>query len=128
MPQQFSLPDKDSVLTWLTATAFSLFFGEIVGPVLAHHPLPLLMFPVPFLIYYAILSGVFTVVVTRSARLALAFMFLYGVSAELLLFHTIQGISDIPGILFFGLFYVFLFGMPVFIVKIARMVDRRKTL
>jgi hypothetical protein len=41
----------------------------------------------------------------------------YGIAVELLLFKNIRGITDIPGVLFFGLFYVFLFGTPVWIVK-----------
>jgi hypothetical protein len=81
------------------------------------HSLPVLQYPLAFLIYYGILSGIFAVLVTRSVPLSLVVFFLYGVAAELLLFGNIRGISDIPGILFFGLFYLFLFGMPVWIVK-----------
>jgi hypothetical protein len=105
------------VLYWATATAFSILFGEIVGPLLAHHPLPILQHPLAFLIYYAILSAVFAIIVPRSVQASLIVFFVYGIAAELLLFKNIRGITDILGVLFFGLFYVFLFGTPVWIVK-----------
>jgi hypothetical protein len=108
---------RDQVLYWATATVFSILFGEIISPMLAHHPLPILQYPVAFLIYYAILSAVFAIIVQRSVQASLIVFFVYGVVAELLLFNNIRGITDIPGILFFGLFYVFLFGTPIWIAR-----------
>lgn len=108
---------RDQVLYWATATAFSILFGEIIGPLLAHHPLPVLQYPVAFIAYYAILSAVFAIIVQRSVQVSLIVFFVYGVVAELLLFQNIRGITDIPGILFFGLYYVFLFGTPLWIVQ-----------
>jgi len=55
--------------------------------------------------------------VTRSVPLSLVVFFFYGIAAELLLFDNISGIMDLPGMLFFGTFYVFLFGTPIWIAK-----------
>lgn len=104
-------------LYWVTATPFSIFFGEFAGPLLARHPLPILIYPLPLVVYYAIVSGIFSLLVTRSARCALIVFFAYGIAAELFLFGTIGGVGDSAGILFFGLFYVFLFGTPVWISR-----------
>ncbi len=111
---------RDQVLYWVTATAFSILFGEIIGPLLAGNPLIILQYPVAFLIYYAIISAGFAMIIRRSLQASLIVFFVYGVVAELLLFKNIRGITDIPGILFFGFFYVFLFGTPLWIVQIFR--------
>ena len=99
------------------ALLFSLFFGEIIGPSIAGNPLPLLQFPVQFIIYYFILSLIFGWLFKKLGRWNLIIIFLYADLAEWLLFHNIKGPTDIPGILFFGFFYLFLFGVPYWISK-----------
>jgi len=108
---------KEMVLYWITATVFSILSGEIAGLPLARHPLPILEYPVAFIIYYGMLSGIFAALIARSVPISLVVFFLYGIAAELLLFNNIAGITDILGVLFFGAFYVFIFGTPVWIVK-----------
>jgi len=95
---------KEMVLYWITATVFSILSGEIAGPLLARHPLPILEYPVAFITYYGILSAVFAALVTRSVPLSLVVFFLFGIAAELLLFDNIGSIMDLPGMLFFGTF------------------------
>ena len=117
MTTKAHLGRREQVRYWATATAFSVLFGEIVGPLLAHHPLPILQHPIGFAVYYAALAGAFSLLVVRSVRLSLGAAFVYGVVAEWLLFGNVRGITDDPGILFFGFFYVFLFGTPIWIAR-----------
>ncbi|MEW5996141.1 MAG: hypothetical protein AB1657_00920 [Candidatus Micrarchaeota archaeon] len=102
---------------WIIAWIFSILFGEIIGPLLAGHALPLLSYPLFMIVYYGALSLIFSLVVQRLGKSSLAVFFVYGVLAELFLFHNITGFTDIAGILFFGAFYVFLFGVPIWITK-----------
>lgn len=95
-----------------SAWAFSVLFGEVIGPLIAHHSLPLLQFPVQFLIYYFVLAFFLGWCFKKFGRWALVLIFAYGVLAEWLLFGNIHGPTDSAGILFFGLFYLFLFGVP----------------
>ena len=100
---------------WIIAWAFSILLGEIAGPLIAGHPLPLLLYPLQFIVYYGALSLLFSFAVQKLGKLSLAIFFLYGVLAEMLLFHNISGPGDILGMLFFGSFYAFLFGAPIWI-------------
>jgi hypothetical protein len=43
--------------------------------------------------------------------------FCFGVIAEMLVFGNIRGPTDLPGILFFGIQYIALFGTPYLITK-----------
>jgi hypothetical protein len=105
------------VLYWITATVFSILCGEIAGPLLARHPLPILEHTAAFITYYRILSAIFAMLLTRSVPLSLVVFFFYGIAAELLLFNNIGGVTDMSAMLFFGTFYVFLFGTPIWIAK-----------
>ncbi|MFA5411768.1 MAG: hypothetical protein WC350_00250 [Candidatus Micrarchaeia archaeon] len=102
---------------WIAAWVFSILFGEIVGPLLASHALPILLYPLQMIAYYGAISLIFAFIASKLGKLALAVFFFYGVLAEMFLFHNITGPTDIPGILFFGAFYVFLFGIPIWITK-----------
>jgi hypothetical protein len=103
---------------WASAFVFSILFGEIIGPLIAGHALPLFQFFIPFVIYYGLLSFVFALFANRiKVWKSLAIFFVYGVIAEMLLFKNVKGIFDIAGILFFGLFYVFLFGVPLWFAR-----------
>lgn len=102
---------------WVAAWAFSILFGEIVGPLIAGHAIPLLLYPLQMFAYYGALSLIFAFAAQKLGKPSLAIFFIYGVIAEMFLFHNITGPADIPGILFFGLFYVFLFGVPIWMAK-----------
>jgi hypothetical protein len=101
----------------ISALIFSLLFGEVLGPMIAKHPLPLLQFPIQFIVYYFVLATIFGWLFKKMGSWTLIIIFAYGVLAEWLLFTNIKGLTDIPGILFFGLFYLFLFGVPYWISK-----------
>lgn len=111
------LKNKITISYWIIAWFFSILFGEIIGPLIARNPLPILQFPIAFIIYYGILSFAFSYLFyqLKSDYRVYLVIFIYGVIAELFLFKNINGFSDILGILFFGLFYVFLFGLPYLI-------------
>jgi hypothetical protein len=102
---------------WIFSCLFVVLFGEIIGPLIAGHALPILAYPIPFIIYYLIISLVFAFIINKNWFIALIVFFLYGFIVELLLFKNISGFTDIPGILFFGFFYVFLFGTPRYIYR-----------
>jgi hypothetical protein len=99
------------------ALGWSLLFGEILGPLAAHHDLPLLRYPGPFLIYYFIITLIFAWCFKKLGRWSLIIVFLYGFVGEWLLFHNVSGPTDILGILFFGCFYLFLFGLPAWFAR-----------
>lgn len=102
---------------WIAAWVFSILFGEVIGPLIAGHALPILLYPLQMIAYYGAISLIFAFVARKLGKPSLAIFFIYGVLAEMFLFHNITGPTDILGILFFGLFYVFLFGVPIWIVK-----------
>lgn len=109
--------EREFIIYWISAWVFSIVFGEIIGPFIAGNELPLLTYPLAFLVYYGILSLFFAVVVKKIRKISLAVFFVYGIGAELFLFGNIRGFTDIGGMAFFGLFYVFLFGTPLLITK-----------
>ncbi|MDO8460760.1 MAG: hypothetical protein Q7S74_06640 [Nanoarchaeota archaeon] len=106
---------------WIVSLVWVVLFGEIIGPLIARHELVIfrsLQFFVVFMFYYALLTLIFTFIVRKfSIKLSLIVFFVYGVLSEMLLFGNIHGYLDILGILFFGFFYVFLFGVPIWLAR-----------
>jgi len=111
---------KRLIAYWLAAWAFSILFGEIILPALVGHALPIFTYTVAFLIYYGILSLVFAFFVVEFGTRSLIVFFVYGVVVEMFLFGNIKGPKDVPGILFFGLLYVFLFWTPMWLVNLLK--------
>lgn len=104
---------------WVIAFIYSVLLGEIILPSIVGHPLPLLDHPVGMLAYYAVLSLAMAYLIRKiGIRRSLVGFFVYGVVAEWLFFKNVQGLTDIPGVLFFGGLYVFLFGVPYLLVKV----------
>ena len=104
---------KEFRLYWLLSWLLSVLFGEVfLSGIVAGNPAPFLYFG-PFLVYYGILCFIFANIVTR-AKFAhsLAVFFVSGYLLELLVFRNITSPLDVPGIIFFGLLYVLLFGLP----------------
>lgn len=102
---------------WIFSWIFAVLFGEIITGLISQNP----MFfenALPITLYYGVLCFIFAFLVTRfQTRSALIIFFVYGVLVELYLFHNIKGWGDLVGIIFFGLLYIFLFGLPLYLIK-----------
>lgn len=112
---------------WLAAWFFSILFGEMILPALAGHPLPIFAYPVAFFLYYGFLSLIFAFIYLKFGTRALTVFFVYGVVVEMFLFGNIKGPADIPGILFFGLLYVFLFWTPMRLVNHLKIAEVKQS-
>ena len=102
----------------ISATIFAISFGELILPASVGNSLPILSNPVTavaMVTYYGVISFIFSLIIDNySTKTALASFFIYGSIVELILFLNV---IDIVGFLFFGVLYIFLFGVPMWFTK-----------
>ena len=102
----------------ISATVFAISFGELILPASVGNTLPILSSYGPagaMVAYYAVISFVFSLIIDKySTKTAIASFFIYGSIIELILFKNVM---DIVGFLFFGVLYIFLFGVPMWFTK-----------
>ena len=103
----------------ISATGFAISFGELILPsTFVSYPPPILRNPgtaVAMVAYYGVISFVFSLIIDKySTKTAIASFFIYGSIIELILFKNVM---DIVGFLFFGVLYIFLFGVPMWFTK-----------
>ena len=103
----------------ISATVFAISFGELILPsTFVSYPPPILRNPgttVAMVAYYGVISFVFSLIIDKySTKTAIASFFIYGSIIELILF---KNVIDIVGFLFFGVLYIFLFGVPMWFTK-----------
>ena len=104
----------------LSATIFAISFGELILPTLfGSEPSPTILSSygtaVAMVAYYGLISYIFALIIDKySTKTALASFFIYGSIVELILFLNV---IDIVGFLFFGVLYIFLFGVPMWFTK-----------
>ena len=98
----------------ISATVFAISFGELILPASVGNTLPILRnlgTTVTMVAYYGVISFVFSLIIDKySTKTAIASFFIYGSIVELILFLNV---IDIVGFLFFGVLYIFLFGVPM---------------
>ena len=102
----------------ISATVFAISFGELILPASVGNTLPILRnlgTTVAMVAYYGVISFVFSLIIDKySTKTAIASFFIYGSIIELILFKNVM---DIVGFLFFGVLYIFLFGVPMWFTK-----------
>ena len=98
----------------IVGTIFAVGVGEVFLATMIAGSTAILDHTIPLVAYYFVLSLAFGIVLTMvSFRKMLVVFFIYGVIAETFLFRNI---TALPGVLFFGVLYVFLFGVPARLV------------
>ena len=102
----------------ISATIFAISFGELILPASVGNSPPILsnlVTAVAMVAYYGVISCIFSLIIDKySTKTALASFFIYGSIVELILFLNV---IDIVGFLFFGVLYIFLFGVPMWFTK-----------
>jgi len=103
----------------VSATVFAISFGELILPsTFVSFPPPILRNPgtaVAMVAYYGVISFIFSLIIEKySTKTAIASFFIYGSIVELILFLNV---ISIVGFLFFGVLYIFLFGVPMWFTK-----------
>ena len=103
----------------ISATVFAISFGELILPsTFVSFPPPILSSlgtAVAMVAYYGVISFIFSLIIEKySTKTAIASFFIYGSIVELILFLNV---IDIVGFLFFGVLYIFLFGVPMWFTK-----------
>jgi hypothetical protein len=108
---------KIKLLYMVFAIPIVLVFGEIMPIFIANNP-TFIQHPIAITIYYLLITFIFSLFIFRISPLAVVMAFFcFGVIAEMLVFGNIRGPTDLPGILFFGIQYIALFGTPYLITK-----------
>lgn len=73
-------------------------------------------FALPMISYYLVLCSIAYGCVRMFGRKRACLAFLaYGIAAEIYVFGNIKGLTDFPGMIFFGLLYLFMLGTPLLI-------------
>ena len=111
------------ILTYvLTGTLITTIFGELLAVYLAGNTI-FLQYWLPITLYYVAATFVFSLFVFKMPPLLVPLVFfIYGVVMETFVFGNIKGLTDIPGVLFFGNQYIALFGLPYVITKKLRQI------
>lgn len=107
-----------STLTYVViSTFFILIFGELISVFIADNPV-FLQHWLAIFIYYLFITFIFSLFIFRIPPLFVPLIFfLCGVIMETFVFRNIKGLTDILGVLFFGIQYIALFGVPYIITK-----------
>ena len=102
----------------ISATVFAISFGELILPASVGNQLPILSSygtAIAMVTYYGIISYIFALIIEKySTKTAITSFFIYGSIIELILFLNV---INIVGFLFFGVLYIFLFGVPMWFTK-----------
>lgn len=96
---------------WLITVPFVIIFGEILPGIISHNP-TFFRHWAAISIYYCIITFIFAILFKKiERRIVVVIIFLYGGLMEVLFFKGIRIF------ILAGLFYVFLFGFPLWILR-----------
>ncbi|MFH1803194.1 MAG: hypothetical protein ABH864_07165 [archaeon] len=114
---------KEFLFYWIFSWIFVVFFGEflagIVAPILNNgQGGTFFIYPIQIIIFYGFANLIIAFALKFiPKKLVIMVFFIYGAILEMVLWRNVKGPTDIIGIIFFGLLYVFLYGVPYWITK-----------
>lgn len=110
---------KEFLFYWIFSWFWVVFFGEfltsIISPILNDGAVAgFTLYPIQIMIFYVFANLILTFVIMKmSSRITYLFFFVYGGLIE----WFVWGHPGPVAFVFFGLFYVFLYGVPYVITK-----------